>query len=491
MRDYLDQITFLFLKNLNEECGSECNIPSENEMFVRIKIDSASLKLNPETDESYQLNITSSSNRVMAQIVAETVFGARHGLETLSQLMSKRVDSMKRNGLVIVSSAKISDKPAYQHRGLLLDSARHFIPMSTILRVFDGMSAAKMNVFHWHITDSQSFPMESKRLPQMNRYGAFAEDKIYHKEDIESIIKYAKYRGIRVILELDAPAHAGHGFDWGPDYGLGNLAVCVDNQPWRKSCIQPNCGQLNPANPNIYSVLKDIYQDIRDYKEREEFLHLGGDEVFMACWNSTKEIVDYMKTKKYNRDTHGFLQLWSEFQEKALAVWDDITENRNDSIILWSSELTLPENIEEFLPKERYIIQTWLPDTADVPKELMNKGYRVIMSTKNAWYFDHGFWGITKYYNWKTVYQNKLPNNPLVLGGEACMWSEYCDEHSIEVKIWPRLNSVAERLWSNPSDDIKTVESRFNRQRERLISKGIPVDAILPEFCTLFEGECR
>lgn len=490
MRDYLDQLAFLFLKNLNEECGVECNAQNEMEMFVRIKINSSSLKLYPGTDESYQLNIASSSKRVIASISAETAFGARHGLETLSQLMVKRVDSFKRNGLVIVSSAFVSDKPAYQHRGLLLDTARHFIPIETVLRILDGMSANKLNVFHWHITDSQSFPMESKRLPQMSLYGAYSEEKVYRTSEIESVIKYAKYRGIRVILELDSPAHAGHGFNWGPDFGLGNLAVCVDEQPWRKSCIQPNCGQLNPANPNIYSVLKDIYQDIYDFKEVDEFLHLGGDEVFMNCWNSTTEITDYMKTKNYDRTTRGFLQLWSEFQSKALNVWDEITGGHNDSIILWSSELTSPEHIEEFLPKERYIVQTWLPDTADIPKKLISKGYRVIMSTKNAWYFDHGFWGATKYYNWKTVYNNRLPKNPLVLGGEACMWSEYCDEHSIEVKIWPRLNSVAERLWSDPSNDIKTVESRFNRQRERLIAKGIPVDAIITEYCSLFEGEC-
>ena len=385
MREFLDQITFLFLKNLNEECGIECNLPSENEMFVRIKINSPSLKLYAETDESYQLNVTSTANRVMAQISAETVYGARHGLETLSQLMTKRVDIMKRAGLVIVSNADISDKPIYQHRGLLLDTARHFIPVKIILRILDGMASSKLNVFHWHITDSQSFPMESKRLPQMSFYGAFSEDKVYRKNEIESVIKYSKYRGIRVIMELDAPAHAGHGFNWGPDFGLGNLAVCVDNQPWRKSCIQPNCGQLNPANENLYSVLSDIYQDIRDYKEDDEFLHLGGDEVFIPCWNSTKEITDYMKTKNFNHDSMGFLKFWSKYQEKALKVWDEINENKNISIVLWSSELTAPDNIEHFLSKERYIVQTWVPDSSDVPGQLMKKGYRLIISTKNAW----------------------------------------------------------------------------------------------------------
>ena len=292
-----------------------------------------------------------------------------------------------------------------------------------------------------------------------------------------------------MILELDAPAHAGNGFQWGPDFGMGDIAVCVNQQPWRKYCIEPSCGQLNPANPYLYSVLKDIYQEMRDVKDVNEFFHMGGDEIFFGCWNSTPEITNYMQTKGWDRSVNGFLQLWSEFQRKVLAIWDEIT-NRNDSIILWSSDLTDPKNIERYLPKERYIIQTWLPNTATVPKELMRKGYRVIISTKNAWYFDHGFWGTTSYYNWKKVYSNRIPRDKLVLGGEACMWTEFCDEHGMDSKIWPRLAAVAERLWADPTANVKFAESRLNRHRERLIRKGIQPDAVTPEYCTIFEGEC-
>lgn len=209
-RDYLDQITFLFLKNLNDECGRTCNMPSENKMFVKISVDDMSLKLNADIDESYQLSISmNGSNQIVAQISSQTVFGTRHGLETLSQLMVKTIDDNKRVGLLIVTNAQLTDKPFYKHRGLLVDTARHFIPMPSLLRILDGMSTNKMNVFHWHITDSQSFPMETKRLPQMYFYGAFSEDKVYRKHDIDAIVKYAKYRGIRVIFEFDAPAHAG------------------------------------------------------------------------------------------------------------------------------------------------------------------------------------------------------------------------------------------------------------------------------------------
>lgn len=421
--EFYDQITFLFLKNLNDECGTMCNAPSENELFIRMNVNNPSLSLNAKTNESYQLNISSTTEtKILANVNAETPFGLRHALETLSQLMTRIIDGNDRIGLVMISKAFIADKPFYQHRGLLIDSARHFLPTSTILKILDGMSVNKMNVLHWHITDSQSFPMESKRLPQMHKTGAFSIDKFYRQNEINDIVKYAKYRGIRVIFELDAPSHAGHGWEWGENYGLGKLSVCVDKQPWRKFCIQPNCGQLNPANENVYTALRDIYSDINDYMEKGEYFHMGGDEVFMPCWNQTEEIVDYMKKKNYDRTTEGFLKLWSEFQGKALKKWDEISGGNSSSIILWSSELTLPDDIEKYLSKDRYIIQTWIPSESPIPVQLLKKGYRIVMSTKNAWYFDHGFWGNTKYYNWKTVYANTLPKSYLVLGGEVCMW---------------------------------------------------------------------
>lgn len=182
-------------------------------------------------------------------------------------------------GLLLVKSARIEDRPVYRHRGLLLDTSRNFIPQTDIKRTLDGMGASKFNVFHWHITDSHSFPLEIPSMEQFTVYGAYGPNFTYSPDVVKSIIQYAKLRGIRVIFEIDTPSHAGNGWDWGHLYGIGNLAVCVNKQPWRNYCIQPPCGQLNPTNSFTFSVLRDIYRHLQTLIPKDETLHIGGDEV--------------------------------------------------------------------------------------------------------------------------------------------------------------------------------------------------------------------
>ena len=45
------------------------------------------------------------------------------------------------------------DYPRLKHRGILVDTARHFLPMDTLYEVLESMSMNKFNVMHWHIVD--------------------------------------------------------------------------------------------------------------------------------------------------------------------------------------------------------------------------------------------------------------------------------------------------------------------------------------------------
>ena len=93
----------------------------------------------------------------------------------------------------------ILDEPAFSHRGLLLDTARHFMPKNILKKVLDGMEASKLNILHWHIIDAQSFPIQSQQFPELSGVGAYSKFEIYTSQDAKEIVDYAHKRGIAVL----------------------------------------------------------------------------------------------------------------------------------------------------------------------------------------------------------------------------------------------------------------------------------------------------
>jgi hexosaminidase len=95
------------------------------------------------------------------------------------------------------------------YRGLLIDTGRNFIPLKNLRKMVDAMAFNKLNMFHWHLSDSNSFPFASKRVPQVTAYGTYSSKKVYTPTDVLEFVQYANLRGVKVIPELDAPSHAG------------------------------------------------------------------------------------------------------------------------------------------------------------------------------------------------------------------------------------------------------------------------------------------
>ena len=140
---------------------------------VEVQVQEDFSYLTLETDETYSLTASmTTANAIEVVIVAKTYQGMRHGLETLSQLISWN----ERLGVFQMhSSVEITDGPAYAYRGVSVDTSRNFMPVSVLKRMIDGFSYSKLNVFHWHLSDSQSFPLCLPSLPQLCEYGSYSE----------------------------------------------------------------------------------------------------------------------------------------------------------------------------------------------------------------------------------------------------------------------------------------------------------------------------
>ena len=84
----------------------------------------------------------------------------------------------------------------------MIDTSRHFETVNTIKRLITSLAFSKINVLHWHMSDSQSFPFESKTHPKLWTASWSVQER-YSQLDIADVIEFARMRGIRVMVEFD------------------------------------------------------------------------------------------------------------------------------------------------------------------------------------------------------------------------------------------------------------------------------------------------
>lgn len=158
-------------------------------------IEDSDADLQHGVDESYTIDITQSSQAV--NITAKTIWGTLHAFTTFQQL----VIADGKGTFMIEQLVSITYFPNYPHRGSLIDSGRNFISVPKMYEQIDGMALSKMNVFHWHIVDTQSWPLQMQVYPQMTQ-DAYSPQMIYSQEDIRGVIAYARARGVRMAAHL-------------------------------------------------------------------------------------------------------------------------------------------------------------------------------------------------------------------------------------------------------------------------------------------------
>ncbi|KAG2341533.1 glycoside hydrolase family 20 protein [Suillus weaverae] len=433
--------------------------------------------------EEYALTIPADGSA--ATLMANSTLGLYRGLTTFNQLFYYY------GGVTytLLAPIAIADTPAYPFRGLALDTARNYYPVSDILRTLDAMSW--INTFHWHITDSQSFPLEVAQYPGLAINGAYSPQEVYTASDVQYIVQYAAARGIDVMMEIDTPGHTSIIAATYPDY-----IACFDETPWAHYANEPPAGQLRFALPEVVNFTTSLLTGVAKNLPSSYF-STGGDELNTNCY--ANDYPTQLQLNSTGMTLNGALDTFTQVTHAALiaegktpVVWEEMVLNWN---------LTLANET---------IVMVWI-SSADAAA-VAARGFRIIHAPSNYFYLDCGAGGWVGGYpagnswcdpfkTWSEAYTfNPLANLTqaqygLVLGGEQLLWSEQSAPQNLDPIVWPRAASSAEIFWSGKQPtgaplNVTEALPRLHDVRYRMVQRGLKPIPLQPHWCALRPDAC-
>lgn len=402
----------IFLDDLKALQGSGLRVNSNaGKSYVIIKIQPGQ-QVSQLQKESYQLEIK--PRRIVIKALDEA--GVFYATRTLLQLIENSADKQT------IPCYSISDIPAYPFRGFMLDVGRKFFPISQLKDYICRMSWYKMNQLQLHLNDQAfhgehyaAFRIESKTFP-----GLTAKDGNYTQVEIKDLIQYAADRGINIIPEIDAPAHAMSILDIAPE---------LKNEKLQD-------GQLDVLNPKTTKMMEKIYDEFVPLFPSPYF-HIGTDEYRFKKAATPEERKTFAA---------GFCNYINHFNK--------YISGKGKKVMIWSGY----NQMTGFTPIDsNIIIDMWLGRDA---KEEVNAGHQIVQSADEWLYIVPGanYYGVDN----KFLYEKWMPNDfgpnqrldptdPNLLGAKLHVWNDLGPTgftyHETAQEIAITLPIMAEKLW--------------------------------------------
>jgi len=400
-------------------------------------------------DESYRLAIDGRE----ARIEAAQEWGVLRAFATLAQLVQADADGPHLPVLTI------DDAPRFPWRGLMIDTARHFVRIETLLRTLEAMALFKLNVLHLHLSDDQGFRFASRAFPEL----ADAEQR-YGADELRGLVHDAADRGIRVVPELDVPGHVASWLAVHPEWGLGEAVTAPATRFGPHSCC------LDPDNPSAVHAAQALFGELAEVFP-DRFVHFGGDEVqlpggaetegLQAAFNApvvarlgelgrTPVAWDEAIHPELPRDV--VIQAWrgTAARTRALAEGFDTVHSAG-----YYLDLSYPADLHYLSDPEHGPG----PDLASDPRLAhVRPGLEML---QRLWTSDPGS-------------APAAQDRGRVLGAEACMWTELVTDDLLPLRVWSRMPAIAERLWSDAAvRDVDDMYRRLSAGHARLAATGI------------------
>ncbi|MDO5570967.1 MAG: family 20 glycosylhydrolase [Bacteroidales bacterium] len=208
--------------------------------------------------EGYEIKI--SRNKI--DIYAQSQHGVFNAVQTLRQLTDNKGG---------IKCADIVDWPSFRVRGFMQDVGRTYISVDELKKEIDILSKYKINVFHWHLTENQSWRLQSKIFPMLNDSvnTIRMRGKYYTLEEARDLVNYCKERHVTLIPEIDMPGHS---------------------EAFKKTF------RHDMQSPEGMKILKLLVEEVCDNFD-VPYIHIGTDEVEFTNKDFVPEMVSFIRGK--------------------------------------------------------------------------------------------------------------------------------------------------------------------------------------------------
>jgi hexosaminidase len=267
-----------------------------------------------------------------------------------------------------------------------------------------------------------------------------SEGQYYTQAEVREFVAYAHDRGIRVMPEFEMPGHSR-------SMVVGYPELASQPGPYKAGRIAQAEPALDVTQEKTYKFVDKLIGEMAKLFP-DAYLHIGGDEVDDRPWDSNPKIQEFIRAHgmKNNRDLQAY------FNQRLQKI-----VSKHGKIMMGWDEVLHPD-----LPKT-VVVQSWRGQESLAAAA--KQGYRGLLSY--GYYLDL-IWPAARHYAVDPMSGSAASLAPeeqqRILGGEACMWSEFITPETIDSRVWPRLAAIAERFWS--PQNVTEPKSMYERMGE-------------------------
>ena len=386
-------------------------------------------------DERYRIKV--SRGRITIEAPAE--WGVLRALATLAQLVCRNGEEH------CFPHCEVEDAPRFAWRGLMIDTARHFISVGTLERTLDVMEFYKLNVLHLHLSDDQGFRFLGTAYPELaDRRARYTQD------ELGALVRHAAARGIRVVPELDVPGHSASWLAAHPEWGLGEPISAVSRRfGVHACCLDPDNQDAMRAVATLFGELAQVFPDLH--------AHFGGDEVMLPGARDASAMQAVFNVR--------MAQILRGLGKSAVA-WDEVIQPdlpRSVVIQSWRGEAARSRALRagfDTIHSAPYYLDLFYP--ADLHYRFdpeTDAGLNLAGDPRLAHVRD-GVLALSRQWDVETMGRDAAGGGR-VLGGEACLWTELVTDELLDTRLWSRMPAIAERFWS-PAD-VRNTDDMYRR----------------------------